>query len=155
MSNQRFYASPHDSFTWPDGTKGYRPGGPFDCLGPFAKVVNCRIDDYHHKGKRVRYTVYATRYPDTYFTIPACCQIHGRYITGYIMVLDGVASFIPAGRFRDFLGKKFPAVMTPESPVRAASRSHAVRAGDSSPSSGADAGSAPLTDSSPNAANAA
>lgn len=40
---QKFYASA-DSFTWPNGAVGYRPGGPFDCLGPFARVTNCPID---------------------------------------------------------------------------------------------------------------
>lgn len=83
MSYQKFYASPDDTFAFSCGAVGYRPGGPFDCLGPYAKVTNCRI-----AGTTVRRTVYATGYADTYFSVPACCKIGGKRINGYLTVDD-------------------------------------------------------------------
>lgn len=74
---QRFHASPTDTFTWSNGAVGHRPGGPFDCLGPYAKVKNCPVEG------NGRYTCYAQSYPDTYFTIPAATRIRGRYIRGF------------------------------------------------------------------------
>jgi hypothetical protein len=75
---QRFYASPVDTFTWPNGAVGQRPGGPMDCLGPYARVRNCPI-----AGTRRRLTCYATGYADTAFSIPACTQHRGKYVKGY------------------------------------------------------------------------
>ena len=95
MSMQQFYASPSDTFTWPDGAVGYRPGGPMDCLGPFAKVLNCRID-----GTDLRRACYATAYADTYFSVPACTRIRGRYIGGFFMAKDESVIFVPMDRFR-------------------------------------------------------
>lgn len=83
--SQRFYASPDNRLIWPNGAIGYRPGGPFDCLGPYAKVQNCPID-----GSDLRLTCYATGYADTMFSVPACTRHRGRYIKGYF-------SFTPAG----------------------------------------------------------
>ena len=77
MSTQKFYAS-NDTFTFPNGAIGHRPGGSFDCLGPYAKVVNCPIGDTDY-----RLTCYATGYADTFFSVPACTRIHGRYVSGY------------------------------------------------------------------------
>ena len=80
---QKFYASPVDTFTWPNGAVGHRPGGPFDCLGPYAKVKNCPI-----QGLERRLTCYATGSPDTYFSVPACTRYRGQHIRGYFSVSD-------------------------------------------------------------------
>jgi hypothetical protein len=53
---QRFRATERFEFT--NGAIGWRPGGPFDCLGPYAKVQNCPID-----GTGFRRTCYATGLP--------------------------------------------------------------------------------------------
>jgi hypothetical protein len=100
MPLQKFYASNLDPFTWPNGAIGHRPGGPFDCLGPYAKVKACPI-----AGTTLRRTVYATGYPDTFFSIPACTRVRGRYIGGFLTVDDrgtynGVV-FHPYDRYRD------------------------------------------------------
>jgi hypothetical protein len=94
MANQKFYAS-SDTFTWPNGAIGHRPGGPFDCLGPFAKVRNCPVD-----GTDLRLTCYATGYADTFFSIPACTQHRGRYVGGFLTVEDGNVKFCPLTRYR-------------------------------------------------------
>jgi len=75
---QVFRASPEDTFTSPNGAVGYRPGGPMDCLGPFAKVKNCPI-----KGTSIKLTCYATNYADTFFSIPANTRYRGNHIKGY------------------------------------------------------------------------
>jgi hypothetical protein len=49
-----------------------------DCLGPYAKVVNCPI-----AGTNLRLTCYATGYADTAFSIPACTRRKGKHIRGY------------------------------------------------------------------------
>lgn len=94
MSGQVFFASA-DTFTWPNGAIGHRPGGPFDCLGPFAKVKNCPIGETGE-----RRTVYATGYADTYFSIPARCEFRGRTIRGYLTQDDGNVVFRPYDRFK-------------------------------------------------------
>lgn len=73
---QRFIA--RESFQFPNGALGWRPGGPFDCLGPYAKVQNCPI-----AGTNLRLTCYATSYADTAFSVPACTRYRGQYIKGY------------------------------------------------------------------------
>ena len=89
MSMQKFYANPRDSFTWPNGAVGYRSGGSFDCLGPYAKVRDCPI-----AGTTRRATCYATGYADTYFSIPAATRIRGRYVAGYFAIdSDGGIEF--------------------------------------------------------------
>lgn len=75
---QVFYASPTNTFTWPNGAIGYRPGGSFDCLGPYAKVKNCPI-----AGTDLRLTCYATTYADTWFSVPACTRYKGKYVKGF------------------------------------------------------------------------
>ncbi len=80
---QRFYASKNDTMTWPNGAIGYRPGGPFDCLGPYAKVKNCPIE-----GTTRFLTCYATGYADTYFSIPACTRVNGKHVRGYFTHRD-------------------------------------------------------------------
>ena len=81
--SQKFYASPTDTFTWPNGAIGHRPGGPMDCLGPYAKVSNCPIE-----GTDERLTCYATGYADTYFSVPACTQKQRKHIRGYFTFKD-------------------------------------------------------------------
>ena len=80
---QKFYAHPTDTFTWPNGAIGHRSGSSFDCLGPYAKVRNCPIDD---TGKRL--TCYATGYADTYFSVPACTRYKGKHIRGFFTIKD-------------------------------------------------------------------
>lgn len=75
---QVFYASPDDTFTSINGAVGHRPGGPMDCLGPYAKVRNCPI-----AGTDLRLTCYATGYPDTWFSVPACTRHKGKWIRGF------------------------------------------------------------------------
>lgn len=98
---QKFYAHPTDTFTWPNGAIGHRPGGPFDCLGPYAKVRNCPIN-----GTTLRRTAYATAYADTWFSVPACTRVHGRYIGGYLTTREDGVEFVPYNRFRDRLPKE-------------------------------------------------
>ena len=98
MSNQRFYASPEDTMAWPNGAVGHRPGGPMDCLGPYAKVVNCPVD-----GTRLRLTCYATGYADTFFSVPACTQYRGKYIAGYFTSDEEGVVFNPLDRFKERL----------------------------------------------------
>lgn len=87
MSGQRFIA--REPFAYPNGAIGWRPGGPFDCLGPYAKVTNCPI-----AGTDLRRTCYATGYADTYFSVPARTQINGATIKGYFnLVDDGAIEF--------------------------------------------------------------
>ncbi len=86
---QRFYASPTDTFTWPNGAVGHRSGCSFDGLGPYAKVRNCPID-----GTTLRLTCYATNYADTFFSVPACTRHKGKYIKGFFTLRDGSAVFV-------------------------------------------------------------
>lgn len=94
---QRFIA--REKFLFSNAAIGWRPGGPFDCLGPFAKVQNCPI-----AGTPLRRTCYATGYADTYFSIPACMRYCGKYIAGYLTGLDGGGvEFRPYDKYRDLL----------------------------------------------------
>jgi hypothetical protein len=95
---QRFYAS-DDTMTWPNGAIGHRPGGPFDCLGPYAKVRNCPI-----RGTALRLTCYASNYADTYFSVPANTRYKGRYISGFFTTNDDGIEFVPYKRFDAVLG---------------------------------------------------
>ena len=81
MMGQKFVA--RHKFEYSNGAIGWRPGGPFDCLGPFAKVQNCPVE-----GMEKRYTCYATGYPDTFSSIPACTRINGKHVRGWFGV-DG------------------------------------------------------------------
>ena len=86
---QRFIA--REPFQFPNGAVGWRPGGPFDCLGPFAKVQNCPVE-----GASRRYTCYAQRTADTFFSIPAATRIRGQRVHGFF-TLDNNSGvkFIP------------------------------------------------------------
>jgi hypothetical protein len=78
---QFFYADPKHTFIWPNGAVGHRPCAlPFDDLGPYAKVRNCPVD-----GTELRLTCYATGYPDTYWSIPACTRYKGKYVKGFFV----------------------------------------------------------------------
>lgn len=87
----QFYAHPTDTFTWPNGAVGHRPGGPFDCLGPYAKVVNCPVD----KHPELRVTAYATGYADTFFSVPAMFRRKGKRIRGFFTSRDDGLVFVP------------------------------------------------------------
>lgn len=99
---QKFYASPRDTLTHANGAVGYRSGGSFDCLGPYAKVRNCPIE-----GTALRLTCYATGYSDTWFSVPACTRHRGRYITGFFTNRDDGVVFVPKARHHEFLGVHF------------------------------------------------
>ena len=86
---QRFYANPRTKQVETNGAISYGPGGPFDCLGNYSKVENCPIRylhvegyDHHWYELEQRYTVYATGYADTYFTVPAATRVKCTYISG-------------------------------------------------------------------------
>ena len=94
--SQKFAA--RESFTYPNGAIGWSPGGPMDCLGPWAKVQNCPID-----GTDLRLTCYASGYADTYFSIPANTRYRGKYIGGYFTMRDGNPVFCPMDRYAPLL----------------------------------------------------
>lgn len=96
---QKFYASPRDTFTCPNGAIGYRPGGSFDCLGPYAKVKNCPIE-----GTDLRLTAYATDYADTYFSVPAYTRRKGQRISGFFIHREDGIVFVPHSKHDTFLG---------------------------------------------------
>lgn len=103
MSNQKFYADPRHSFTFKNGAIGYRPTASFDCLGPYAKVVNCPVD-----GTALRLTCYATGYADTYFSVPACTQHKGRYVSGFFSMRDDSIVFVPMKKHWARIGRFEP-----------------------------------------------
>lgn len=78
---QKFLA--RDKREYPNGATGFAPGGPFDCLGHYAKVKNCPID-----GTELRLTCYATGYANTFFSVPACTRRKGKYISGFFTHKD-------------------------------------------------------------------
>lgn len=90
---QRFIA--REQYAFSNGAIGWRPGGPFDCLGPYAKVQNCPID-----GTELRLTCYASGYADTYFSVPANTRHKGKYISGFFTMDDGGCVFVPYDRER-------------------------------------------------------
>lgn len=97
---QKFHA--REKFEFPNGATGFRPGGPFDCLGPYAKVLNCPID-----GTELRRACYATGYADTFFSIPACTRYKGKYISGFFTQTadnSGGVRFVPHTRHHETLG---------------------------------------------------
>lgn len=96
---QRFIA--RERFTFANGAIGFAPGGPFDCLGPFAKVTNCPI-----RGTNLRLTCYATGYADTFFSIPACTRRKGKHISGFFTCNDDNGrsiEFVPMKHHEDRL----------------------------------------------------
>jgi len=97
--NQKFYASPNDTFTWPNGAVGHRPGGPMDCLGPYARVRNCPI-----AGTNLRLTCYATGYADTVWSVPACTSYKRKHISGYFSMDEESIEFRVLDKHRERLG---------------------------------------------------
>jgi hypothetical protein len=81
-----------------NGAIGYAPGGPFDCLGPYAKVKNCPID-----GFSFRLTCYATGYADTFFSVPACTRRKGKHIKGFFTHDENGVKFVPYSDYVDRL----------------------------------------------------
>jgi len=96
---QKFAA--RESFVFANGAIGWRPGGPMDCLGPWAKVQKCPVAGV----PGLTLTCYATGYADTFFSVPACTRYRGHYIGGYFTQdSDGNAEFRPYDRFKARLG---------------------------------------------------
>ena len=93
---QKFAAN--EPYEFANGAIGWRPGGPMDCLGPYAKVENCPV-----AGTSLRRTVYATGYADTFFSVPACCRVRGKRITGYLTQTSGAIEFVPYDKWREHL----------------------------------------------------
>jgi hypothetical protein len=83
---QRFIARERREFS--NGAIGWAPGGPMDCLGPYAKVQNCPI-----KGTDLRLTCYASGYADTFFSVPACTQYRRKHISGFF-TMDGEGGIV-------------------------------------------------------------
>lgn len=96
---QRFIA--RERFEFSNGAIGWRPGGPFDCLGPYARVENCPIH-----GTSLTRTCYATGYADTYFSVPAVCKVAGKRIKGYFSMEDGGCIFRPLDTHKPLLEGK-------------------------------------------------
>ena len=85
MEDQMRFAA-REKFEYSNDAIGWAPGGPMDCLGPFAKVQNCPVivDDREF----CRLTCYATGYPNSYFSVPACTRYRGKYVRGYLTTRD-------------------------------------------------------------------
>lgn len=98
MSGQRFYANPATRRVELNGAVSFGPGGPFDCLGNWAKIQNCPI-----AGTTLRRTCYATAYADTHFSIPAVCTVRGRRIVGYLTTTDVGPEFRPMGSHKHLI----------------------------------------------------
>lgn len=96
MSLQKFIA--RERFLFVNGAIGWRPGGPFDCLGPYAKVENCPID-----GTDLRCTAYASNYADSFFSVPARTKVKGKYIKGFFTTRNDGCIFVPLDAYRDRL----------------------------------------------------
>lgn len=77
---QRFYANPATRQTAENGAVSFAPGGMMDCIGHYAKVQNCPIENVPGD---IRLTCYATGYADTWFSVPACTRYRGKYVRGY------------------------------------------------------------------------
>lgn len=86
--SQKFIA--REPYRFPNGAIGWRPGGPFDCLGPYAKVENCPIDD-----SNLRRTCYASGYADTHFSVPANTRLEGKHVSGFFMLGHKAVVFVP------------------------------------------------------------
>lgn len=99
---QRFIARERRAFS--NGAVGWAPGGPFDCLGPYAKVERCPIvtlerigngpSDVRRVDTGLRRTCYATGYADSFFSVPACAKVRGRYVGGFFVMDDGACVFV-------------------------------------------------------------
>lgn len=96
MGMQRYRADTKER--QPDGAVVWSAqwmGGP-----SLAKIDNCRLANLVGDMRR---TVYITGEADTYFSIPAVCNLMGCSITGYVTSDDGQLVFRHcyfAGRFK-------------------------------------------------------
>lgn len=85
---QKFIARERREFS--NGAIGWAPGGPFDCIGPYARVQNCPV-----AGTDLRLTCYATGVADTMFSVPACTRRRGRHVGGFFALDNGAIVFHP------------------------------------------------------------
>jgi hypothetical protein len=69
-----------------------------DCLGPYAKVQNCPIDNTD-----LRLTCYATGYADTMFSVPAYTRYRGKYIGGFFTLNEDCVFFVPLVKYQHLL----------------------------------------------------
>ena len=103
MTTQQFYASPDDTFTWPNGAVGHRSGGSFDCLGPYAKVLNCPVLVGVGAAARIvrHLTCYATGHATTFYSVPAATCYRRKNVAGYFREDEkyGGIVFCPYNRF--------------------------------------------------------
>lgn len=116
--SQKFIA--RERYEFPNGAIGWRPGGPFDCVGPFAKVEKCPVKvrgeenalftidgEYVFVDTRVylarRYTCYASGIADTFFSVPANTKIRSKSISGFFSLNHDEVEFIPYSKFESFL----------------------------------------------------
>lgn len=76
---QKFYANPNTKRVEKNGAVSFAPGGPFDCVGHYAKIKNCPVAGV----PGLRLTAYASGYADTFFSVPACTRYRGQHIAGY------------------------------------------------------------------------
>lgn len=108
--SQKFYANPTTRFVFANGAIGYSPGGPFDCLGPYAKVKNCPIiilkDDGGRHDTGIRLTCYASGYADTYFSVPASTRRKGKHIPGFFTMDDGAVVFIVSSKHKNIFSER-------------------------------------------------
>ena len=116
-----------ERFAFSNGAVGWRPGGPFDCLGPYAKVENCplvRLEWFPYPGREehepgaigcgqwasvdtgLRLTCYATGYADSFFSVPACTRFRGQHVGGYFTSPESGSDavvFMVSGKYRERL----------------------------------------------------
>ena len=107
MSKQKFYAS-RDTFTWPNGAIGHRPGGAFTRL-EYAIVRNCPV--FLMSGTPC--TAYAQGSADSAWTIPAAARINGWHTRGYFATGDDGPRYVPYDQYRTLLrGPRAPSRAT-------------------------------------------
>lgn len=94
----------NEKHEFPNGAIGWRPGGPFDVIGPYAKVQNCPVIV---DGKEImRRITYATSPADSAFLIPARFIYRGAHIGGFMCIGDaGGPEFRPVLGYIDRLKK--------------------------------------------------
>lgn len=96
---QKFHVNPSTKFVHPNGSKAFGAGGPFDCLGLYAKIQNCPIEGVEGL-EGLRLTCYATGYADTAFSVPACTRYKGKHVGGYFTGTDSGPVFKVLDRFK-------------------------------------------------------
>lgn len=85
-----------ERFRHANGAIGWAPGGPFDCLGHFAKVQNCPV--LVAGVELTRRTCYATGYASDAFSVPACTRRNGKHVKGYFTGTETGPVFHVLGR---------------------------------------------------------